>query len=239
MCEFYRPPNSKDSEFFENLHATLECQTKLKLDINFMCCDQNYDLMKSSQHKSTHECLSLMLDNGYVPYIIKPTRITHRSSSLIDNIYMKTKKLRQNLSFVIVDGMSDHFPCLLSVCLKEILVKTDVVIEKRKITDEALLKIQQSLLFTDWLLLNELNVNEAYEYLNGIVIDSLDRFAPKKQIRIRRDECFREGWLTVKLKKYGICVECRPLSSDSEINVILLNIIIKEKFKYSNLNFIN
>ena len=33
----------------------------------------------------------------------------------------------------------------------------------------------------------------------------------------------------------GICVECWPLSSDSEINVILL----KEKFKYTNLNLIN
>ena len=93
VCEFYRPPNSKDSEFFVNLHAALECLNNFKLDINFMCCDQNYDLLKSSQHKSTCDCLSLMLDNGYVPYIVKPTRITHRSGTLIDNIYMKMKLL--------------------------------------------------------------------------------------------------------------------------------------------------
>ena len=62
------------------------------------------------------------------------------------------------------------------------------------------MNIQQSLLFRDWSLIDVLNVNE---YLNGIVIDALDRYARKKQVKIRSDKHFREGWLTVKLKKYN------------------------------------
>ena len=40
-----------------------------------------------------------------------------------------------------------------------------------------------------------------------------------------------ESMKSCVIKSLGICVECWPLSSDSEINVILLNIIIKCKRK--------
>ena len=71
----------------------------------FVCTDQNFDLLKSASHSHTRHFLSTMLDDGYVPYILKLTRITHSTSSLIDNAYLKCDKLSSisNYSYVITD----------------------------------------------------------------------------------------------------------------------------------------
>ena len=51
---------------------------------------------------------------------------------------MKSMPIRKNRSYVVVDGMSDHYPCLLSVTLTEPKSNEYVTIEKRKLTDDAI-----------------------------------------------------------------------------------------------------
>ena len=156
------------------------------------------------------------MDNLFVPYISTPTRVTHRSSTLIDNIYLQTKsELNKNFSYVIVDGMSDHYPCFVSYEVSK-SKPHDVILERRKLSNNAILKIQQDLLFQNWSCLDGLNVHQSYDKLIAVINSSLDRHAPVKYVKIKADEHFREAWLTVSLKKCN--VKCRKLCDKARLS---------------------
>ena len=133
VAEFYRPPNTDNVIFQQSLTELTRNIDILKPDFSFICADQNYDLLKSHVHSPTRDYFNQMLNYHYIPYILKPTRVTHRSSTLIDNIYVKSKsvKLHENLIYIITDGMSDHYPCICSHVLNTSVDKsTPLVIEK-------------------------------------------------------------------------------------------------------------
>ena len=180
ITKTYRPPNSDDKTFIEDFKLLLDKTKKYRL--TFHCGDYNYDLLKSNLHKPSSEFFNIVIDDDCILYVTKPTRVTHRSSSLIDNIIVKSSVLRDNLSYIITDSMSDHYPCLLSYTIASNKISGDIVIEKRKITDDALLLIQQKLLFYDWLCLDNLGVNESYETLINIISAALDEYAPMKVV---------------------------------------------------------
>ena len=147
FAEVYRSPNSNDVLFMNSLSNLLK-NFDDKNVINVICSDQNYDLLKCDSHKGTRNFLTKMLDNEFMPYINKPTQITHHGGTLIDNIYVKSKLIKSNISYVITDDMSDHYPCLLSYAVfNKPEVTKPVIVEKRKFTEENIAKIQQALLF--------------------------------------------------------------------------------------------
>ena len=159
VAEYYRPLNCDDTLFVEALNALLVESHHYKYA--FLCTDHNYDLLKIDKHKRTNDCLTLMYDFDFVPLILKPTRITHVSSTLIDNIFVKSPIIQKNWSFVLVDGMSDHYPCLVAYQLKahSSAIKQNITIEKRKLNDKSILKINQTLLIHDWSSINTLGVD--------------------------------------------------------------------------------
>ena len=213
LSEIYRPPNSDDTRFSEGLDEILTLVEKCK--ISFICGDFNYDLLKMHIHKPTEAFFGCLLDHNHAPYISKPTRVTYSSSTLIDNIFVKTPHLNKSLSYILIDGMSDHFPCFLSLelCAKR-KSYPPVTFERRKITDDSLLKIQQDLLFHDWEILYDMSTDTSYEYLTSTITAVLDRHSPKKVIKIHADERFVEPWLTVSIKKCN--QKCRKLCAKAK-----------------------
>ena len=196
--------------FRKNMTQLLNEIEKCNYELSFLCGDFNYDLLKSLIHKPMQEYLLLLDEHKYIPYINKQTRITHKSATLIDNIYVQSKSIKPNVSLVIVDGMSDHYLCLLAYTLKpDKGAKEWITIEKRKLNAMSLLKVQHDLLFHDWTCINILDTEHAYQYFMERITKSLDNFAPKKLVRICRDEKFHEPWLTVELMKYN--AKCRKL----------------------------
>ena len=140
--EFYRPPNTCDVNFSSALAEFLQLTKKYKTSV--ICCDQNYDFLKMSQHKPTAEVLNTIMESEHLPYIHKPTRITHRSSTLIDNIYIKAGPKFSYKSYIVVDAMSDHYPCFVSCAPKSSLPSVDIIMEKHKFTDFALRRVTES-----------------------------------------------------------------------------------------------
>ena len=116
FAEFYHPPNSDDDIFLCSLNRLIIASKNM---LSILCSDQNYDILKTETHKGTKNFITEMMDNNFVSYVTKPTRITHRSGTLIDNIYVRSKTLNKNVSYVITDSMSDHYPCLLSYMLSQ------------------------------------------------------------------------------------------------------------------------
>ena len=54
--------------------------------------------------------MGTFLINGLVPTITKPTRITHNSATLIDNIYISIKNKGVIKSAILCADISDHLP---------------------------------------------------------------------------------------------------------------------------------
>ena len=189
MSEFYRPPNGDNRQFM--LHFSELLKLTKRFHNCYLLSDQNYDLLKYSMHKCTNDFVNMIFDMEFVPIINKPTHITHSSSSLIDNIYVKSHPMHNFNSYILIDGMSDHFPCLVThVIAEKGLRELDTVIEKRKLSEEAIQKINEFLLFYDWCLMNTLDVDQSYEFLISAVTAGLDKFAPKKLIRLKVDRSF-------------------------------------------------
>ena len=178
VTEVYHPLSTADQDFIDNLESLVVNSKKYKF--SFICGDFNYDLLKSHLHGPTLNFSYYMIENNYVPYINKPTRVTHASCTLIDNIFVKTPNLNENVSYVITDGMSDHYPCLLSLNVgKRSKTAEDLIMNRRKLTDENIPKIQQGLLMYDWTPLYQMAncKNQGYEFLNNAVTSVLDEFA--------------------------------------------------------------
>ena len=67
------------------------------------------DLLKHDTHNTTKQFLDTMYSLGLYPLIDKPTRNTHNSTKLINNIF--TNELRFYLtSGVMFNDISDHLP---------------------------------------------------------------------------------------------------------------------------------
>ena len=223
VSEIYRPPNTDYVSFLEGMKIVFRISDRFNL--NFICCDQNLDLLKLHAHKWTNDYFAYLLENEFVPSVTKPTRIMHRSSTLIDNIFVRSKTLQTNLSYIIVDGMSDHYPCLLlyATIKKTCKSSENIVIQKRKLTDDVILQIQQDLLFHDWGAINMMAVDESYEYLIKMITLAKDRYAPVKNVRLKADNRFWEGWLMVQLKKYNqkarkLCIKVKDSGLETDFN---------------------
>ena len=85
--------------------------------------------------------------------ITKPTRITHSTATLIDNIYIKTsKEIKLASGIIILNNISDHLPVLLfSKKYKSIKI---LIFEHRKFNNNTYQQICEALSKTDWSNLN-------------------------------------------------------------------------------------
>ena len=54
----------------------------------YLMGDYNIDLLKHSTHNPTSEFLDLIFSNSFIPLINKPTRITHQTAIIMDNIFI-------------------------------------------------------------------------------------------------------------------------------------------------------
>ena len=77
--------------------------------------DLNIDLLKYDSHPETKQYIDLIFANNFLPISFTPTRITDRSSTLIDHIYYSAKKNKLTLESDsklltgnIVNDLSDH-----------------------------------------------------------------------------------------------------------------------------------
>ena len=176
----YRIPNTDVHQFLEDTRLIF---SKIGRYTNVIIgADQNLDFLKLSQHRGTSKFFEQLSEFQLVPTINKPARVMHLTSSLIDNIYLKCKLTQAFQSFVIYDGMSDYFPCLLTLLNKDCY--EDKFIEVRHITEESVLKVNQRLLFADWSPMDSLDVNDVSVFLIDKITYALNEEVLKRVKKI-------------------------------------------------------
>jgi len=94
-----------------------------------------------------------------VPTILKPTRITELSSTLIDDIF--TNSLCQDIdSCILIEDISDHLPILLFLNLNPPSTTNPVNLNKRYFNNLAKDKFIKSLKENDWSILDNLCITD-------------------------------------------------------------------------------
>ena len=105
----YRTPDADVRNFCDYLVDVLE-SLKPHNQSCYIMGDYNIDLLKHSTHNPISEFLDLMFSNSFIPLINKPTRVTHKTATLIDNIFTNIyKNENKYLTGILTTDISDHY----------------------------------------------------------------------------------------------------------------------------------
>ena len=116
VAEVYRIPNTNESlsiQRYEEMVANICGNTNQVI----LGSDMNFDYTKVGEHKNTSDLLNVFFSQGLLPTVSRPTRITHTSATVINNVYMKCAGYRNVNSRIIVSDISDHYAIL--ACMGE------------------------------------------------------------------------------------------------------------------------
>ena len=81
--------------------------------------DFNINLLQVENHVSFAEFLESMYSHAFIPLINKPTRITDKTATLIDNIYCNSVE-NILLNGICYTDISDHLPIFCIIIKKKI-----------------------------------------------------------------------------------------------------------------------
>ena len=87
----YRPPNTSTKDFVNDF---MELTRKINRKHNnvILGLDHNLNLLNYKNHVETQRFMEVLAENSQFPCISRPTRLTHHSATLLDNI-LATKEL--------------------------------------------------------------------------------------------------------------------------------------------------
>ena len=146
----YRPPNCNMKVFIKEYSKLITKLKKCRHHEIIIGIDHNLDLLKANLHPQTNEFLEVNLRKSLIPCISKPTRITHKTASLIDNI-MTSPSIQFNQSpFILVEDISDHMPILVKFRNQNKSMKGYKTIKSRKLDRQAIDRISTDLNNLDW-----------------------------------------------------------------------------------------
>ena len=158
--------------------------------------DHNLDLLKTHIHKQTSEFLELNLTNDLIPCITKPTRITHSTSTLIDNIFI-SPKLQQCLSpFILVEDISDHLPIVAILGNQKKCLKESRIVKSRNLCEENIKKINADIRTENWTqTLENKDCNESFNLFHQRLCTSINTHAPEEVKKLSYKMQIRDPWI--------------------------------------------
>lgn len=199
--EVYRIPDAPENLSIERFHELLNKLNDTGARV-IIGTDQNFDYLKLHTHEKTADLFNDFLSHDLIPTITKPTRITHTSATLIDNIYV-----RQDCSIfsaIIPCDISDHFPVVCFIVKKSKAPKTNqppLKFKHRPVNESSIHEIQAKLNETDWSFLHNVNVNDAYTLFEDTLLEIIENEAPEKEVVIPSKYIINEEWMTKGLMK--------------------------------------
>ena len=192
----YRPPNTNPRQFMKEYRDVLTKLKEVKGHELIIGMDHNFDLLKSANNKTTSKFLDLNIERDLTPCITKPTRVTNRTATLIDNILVSNRLQYNYTPYVVVDDLSDHYPALVVLNNIEQCKKDKVKIAKRKIDSKSVGLIRDDLDNIDWNCLDIMNVNEAFDCFHSTLTSIIDKHCPKREFSISYGKITRDPWIT-------------------------------------------
>ena len=194
----YRLPNTSINDFLETFNSQMNKINATKSEC-IIGLDHNPDLLKQSIHPRTQEFLECILDQNLLPAITKLTRINKTSATLIDNILL-SKKLPEYESLIIIDDLSDHLPCLVSLKNFQQIGSANLVM-KRIINNKAINSIKEDLFHVDWnQMLSSKSASDSFHSFHRELLKVLNKHAPEKLIK-ETPKKLKTPWMSNGLKQ--------------------------------------
>ena len=202
----YRHPCMSITEFNENyLETTLE---KLSLENKniILLGDFNINLINYESNRETNEFVDLISSNSLIPHILKPTRITTHSKTLIDNIFSNFIEIPV-LAGNITCSISDHLAQFAILDLKTSNLKKPIYNYKRDFTkfnrDDFILDF----LAVDWEKILNIQNNDPDKNMN-ILINTTNKIIEKhaplikytKKSKAKKKKLYVCGYVLKKIR---------------------------------------
>ena len=159
------------------------------------------DFLKINHHNNTRKFYELNMTNNLIPTILRPTRVTDHSATLIDNIYIDAELYTEIESFVIPSNISDHFLCVVKFqCDVSRNNRENNIYTRREINESALRNIKRALFNNEWSYLEQYDVSEASMMLNAEITKAMDFYAPLKTFAPKQRYKRKDPWFTTGLR---------------------------------------
>ena len=200
----YRPPGSDVSMFNSDMLSILKSIDEETKKITLLAGDYNLDLLKHDTHLPTGVFLNNMLSHSLFPTIRHPTRISDKSSTLLDNIFVNCIKYELQ-SAILYNDISDHLP--VAIHLKTTLVrKRESNSLVRLYSESSITKFNDYLKDVDWTYLYDLMDNTddasgAYDYFLSVYATAFDVHFPMRNLKVSNRMTPRNDWMTKGLMK--------------------------------------
>ena len=250
----YRVPGGNTIEYFNDYLTNILLPKLSKENKQIVILgDMNANLLKSSEHCHTGDYLDTMLNNGFMPKITVPTRVTHDTATLIDHIFVKdTLRNTSGTSGTITSSMSDHYMNFIFLPITESTTNIEKV-KYRAYTAANIAKFTYELNnHNSAQVYSSHNVNEAYNKFTDTFNDLLNKTIPLKEEKFNKYKHKVNPWATKEImiaikkrdalhKKY-INAQCKKKQEALKIQFIdsrnTANKMIREaKFNYNRTLF--
>ena len=201
----YKPPNTSNEQFITNImeivHKTKSGKGQHSPEL-VLGMDYNINLLNGKSHKPTQKFIETMDGLLLYPTITRPTRITHNSATLIDNIYVSDSLHRSFESTIIINDMSDHLPVLAMLKQTKLCDSEPITFNSLCLDDKKLKQVNADLMKVDWIgILNGTMYDEKFNQFSEKIDQILDKIARVKEVRISAKRRFIEPWMTRGLEQ--------------------------------------
>ena len=218
----YRPntPPLADLNMF---HKTLLNVMNMVNNGKLLCTimgDMNVDLLQYNKKQNVNAFLDDILSTGFVPVVLKPTRITETTFTLIDHIYTNNI-LEVKQSAIIITDVADHLAT--SVFYKQNKKDENTNnVKTRSFCDKNVAKFKNYLLYTDFSVIYNIQCpNECFSKFIELYKTGFDECFPIHEVAPRKNT-HRKTWYTNELKLSGKLknkLYKKKLQSPTETNI--------------------
>ena len=218
----YRPPSADPNNFLHEMQQFLS-NPLFQNKHCFLMGDFNIDLLKYTDDNLSHDFFDTLSSFSFLPLITRPTRLSQRSYTLIDNIFSNVDL--ETKSGVVISDISDHCPIfatVISFFANQKLQPSFIMI--RKITAEKIARLKNKLNTFTWAeVLTENDVNRSYDKFAKILTTALNECIPFQQSKPNNKQQIRKPWVSKLLlksikKKNNLYFKYRSSPTDNNRN---------------------
>ena len=164
--------------------------------------DFNINCLNYEENNSVRNFLNNLFQKGTIPLINKPTRVTVKSATLIDNIFTNCIFDNSLKKGIIKNSTSDHFPIFFAInTSRNRSYPKRINYKKRIYSDASKAAFKEHLSLMNWRNITDLNnANEMYEKFVKTFTEIYENYFPLKEVSIKTKD-LQTPWMSRGLKK--------------------------------------
>ena len=187
-ASIYRPPKGNVYSFFRRLNEILNYISGKKYKGIYLLGDWNIDLLKQDSNPVVSQFTNILYSYSCLPLIVKPTRVTDNSATLIDNIWTTEAEYNTRNNILYTD-ISDHFPIISSFSCDNNPISRKEIVKKRFFSNKNIDKFLKEISEISWNDLYVLNcANTAYNSFESMFLKSFESSFPLRNIRTNKKD---------------------------------------------------